>query len=413
MNHSLLNHLQDIIDDYNSESTIDYVSREFRANGLNKSTPNLVFANPSLLKKISETELICMTYALHKYTQRTEIDPNKNFTEEQLMQFKNMQDEGSSYTPTTIIGARRLDANDNMMLQFLNETYGNYNTKHTYFFIYDTKIKSEEEELRKNLGMFTATEIITLMQGMNGSVTTRKNALTLVTKYMEWYWKNDEQNNPMLDVNATNVPLVVVNKKLISNIYVPLESLYNDLVNFVEAEGNTIVPLDAMIVTLIRDGVTAEQVARLKYSDFNYEKCTVKIKRGGMMRQISLHEETINWVIEAREDRTPIGRRKIILQSIDNHVVKVATDTYTEDQGVKSIRRRLAKFGELGYKALSENTLIISKKIDMLDEIVQKRGVITKEDFMTVQEYFGNKGSSWFKIRTEYEAVRGHEHIRL
>ena len=125
MNHSLLNHLQDIIDDYNSESTIDYVSREFRANGLNKSTPNLVFANPSLLKKISETELICMTYALHKYTQRTEIDPNKNFTEEQLMQFKNMQDEGSSYTPTTIIGARRLDANDNMMLQFLNETYGN------------------------------------------------------------------------------------------------------------------------------------------------------------------------------------------------------------------------------------------------------------------------------------------------
>ena len=49
----------------------------------------------------------------------------------------------------------------------------------------------------------------------------------------------------------------------------------------------------------------------------------------------------------------------------------------------------------------------------MLDEIVQKRGVITKEDFMTVQEYFGNKGSSWFKIRTEYEAVRGHEHIRL
>lgn len=412
MNHTLLNHLQDVIDEYNTESTIDYVSREFRTNGLNKSTPNLVFAKPSLLERLAEPELICITNALYKYTQREVINPDKNFTGEQMEQFRNMQEEGSTYTPVNITAIRRLDANDGKMLQFLNETYGNYNTKHTYFFIYDTKIKPEENELYKNLGKFTATEIITMMQGMTGSITTRKNALTLVTKYMEWFWKDDEQNNPMLDIDTRNISLIVVNNKHMSNVYVPLESLQKDLAHFVEAEGNTITPLDAMIATLIRDGVTAEQVARLKYTDFNYEKNTVKIKEDGI-RQVKLHEETINWVIEAREDDTPVGRKKIVLQSIENHIVKVATDTYTEDQGIKSIRRRLAKFGELGYRPLSENVLIISKKIDMLDQIVERTGVVTKEDFIKVQKYFGNKGSSWFKIRTEYEAVRGHHNIRL
>ena len=412
MNHTLLNHLQDVVDKYNTESTIDYVSREFRANGLNKSTPNLVFAKPSLLEKLAEPELICITNALYKYTQIEDINPDKNFTGEQMEHFRNMQEEGSTYTPTNITTTRRLDANDNKMLQFLNETYGNYNTKHTYFFIYDTKIKPEENELHKNLGEFTAMEVITMMQGMTGSITTRKNALTLVTKYMEWFWKDDEQNNPMLDVDTRSTPLIIVNNKHISNVYVPLEQLQNDLAYFVEAEGNTITPLDAMIATLIRDGITAEQVARLKYSDFNYEKNTVKVKQDGI-RQVKLNEETVNWVKEARDDQTPVGRKKTVLQSIDDHVVKVATDTYTEEQGVKSIRRRLAKFGELGYRPLSENVLIISKKIDMLDQIVERAGVVTKEDFVKVQEYFGNKGSSWFKIRTEYEAVRGHYNIRL
>ena len=57
--------------------------------------------------------------------------------------------------------------------------------------------------------------------------------------------------------------------------------------------------------------------------------------------------------------------------------------------------------------------LIISKKIDLLDNIVKTKGVVTKDDFIRVQEMFGNKGSSWFKIRTEYEAVRGAKNIRL
>ena len=106
MNHTLLNHLQDVVDKYNTESTIDYVSREFRANGLNKSTPNLVFAKPSLLEKLAEPELICITNALYKYTKIEDINPDKNFTGEQMEQFRNMQEEGSTYTPTNITTTR-------------------------------------------------------------------------------------------------------------------------------------------------------------------------------------------------------------------------------------------------------------------------------------------------------------------
>ena len=94
-------------------------------------------------------------------------------------------------------------------------------------------------------------------------------------------------------------------------------------------------------------------------------------------------------------------------------MIKVTSNTYTKEQGIKSIRRRLAKFKEVGYKPLNENLLLMSKKIDLLDDIVSNKGYVTRDDFIDVQSKFGNSGSSWFKIRTEYEATRGAEHISI
>ena len=53
------------------------------------------------------------------------------------------------------------------------------------------------------------------------------------------------------------------------------------------------------------------------------------------------------------------------------------------------------------------------KKIDILDGIVAKQGTLTTEDFQNVQVQFGNSKASYFKLRTDYELIRGGENIEM
>lgn len=412
MENSIFATLNSVIDTHNSEQTVDYLTKHFRSHGLNKATPNLVFAKMVSLDKLSQTELICLSEGLYSITGIEKINPKNLFEGEELEVYHELQEQ-TDYYPTTIAAQRALDYRDKKVLDFLNETYGNYKTKHTYFFIYDSKIRQEERDNSKQLGDFDAVEIITLMQSMKGSLSTRKNALSFVKKYMKWYWRENPEENPMLDIEK-GTPLVLVNDSHLSSKYIPMMELEEEAKKLVVAEDNPVFPIDGMIATLIRQGLTAEEVASLRFSDFNYQTNTVKIKtKTSGLKLVKLDSHVLHWVRETEEDNRPVGHPPIYLNIVDDHIIRVPSTTYDEKKAVENIRRRLSKFKNAGYRPLSENVLIISKKIDLLDNIVKTKGVVTKDDFIRVQEMFGNKGSSWFKIRTEYEAVRGAKNIRL
>lgn len=404
--------LNNVINAHNNEKTVDYLTKYFRSHGLNKATPNLVFAKLVKLDRLSQTELICLAEGLYSITGVESINPKRLFKKEEVEVYLQTQEQ-SDYYPTTIAAQRILDHKDKKVLEFLNETYGNYKTKHTYFFIYDTKIRQEERENGKQLGDFDAVEIITLMQSMKGSLSTRKNALSFVKKYMSWYWRENPEENPMLDIER-GTPLVVVNDSHLSSKYIPMNELEEEATRLATAGDNSVFPIDGMIATLIRQGLTAEEVASLRFSDFNFNNGTVKVKTNGTgIKLIKLDTHVLHWVTETKEDNRPVGHPPIYLNIVDDHIIRVPSVTYDEKKAVENIRRRLTKFKNAGYKPLSESVLIMSKKIDLLDNVVATQGIVTKEDFIKVQELFGNKGSSWFKIRTEYEAVRGAKHIRL
>ena len=153
LNVEQLDVIEKVIDKYNNEDVIDSLSSHFRTNALNKAIPNLVFAKVTPIQNLSNVELICLVEGLFELTKLSIITPSKLFSKEELEEYDNLKQGTSNYTPSTI--QRELDENDRKILRFLNETYGNYNTKHTYFFIYDTKIKSEEKENQKELALFT------------------------------------------------------------------------------------------------------------------------------------------------------------------------------------------------------------------------------------------------------------------
>ena len=180
------------------------------------------------------------------------------------------------------------------------------------------------------------------MQTMKGSLSTRKNALSLVKKYMKWYWRENPEENPMLDIDR-GTPLVVVNDSHLSSNYVPIAELEDELKKLTIAGDNPVFPMDAMIATLIRQGLTAEEVASLRFSDFNFSTGMVKIKtKNSGIKLVKLDPHVLHWVTETREDNRPVGHPPLYLNIIDDHIIRVSTPEYDEKKAIENIRRRLS-----------------------------------------------------------------------
>lgn len=408
MNNKAVQIIKETVKRYNEEEVITFVSQNFQERGFNKSTPNLFFANTSLIGKLSTYELICLSNALHTYSREEDVNPKLLFTKEELEDYETS--DNIPYVPTSVCCHRVLDDNDESMLEFLNSVYKNYQTKETYYFLYNMKIKPEELDQGMGLGDFNSFQIVNMMQNMKGSVSTRRTALSLIEQYLAWYWRKDINSNPMLEIDKNNTTLIVKNKKQMSTFYISTQELQEKLSQMVKSDNYSIVPLDAMVASLIRDGITVRQLSRLKYDDFNFDKGMVKIKDVGI-RQVKLSSESINWVKVCRSTSETSGNNRM-LWSVDGHIIKVTTETYTYEQGEKAIRTRLAKFKKGGL-VVNENSLINSKKVDMLDAIVANQGCVKRADFEKVQQHFGLAKGSWHKLRTDYEAVRGASHIRM
>ena len=101
------------------------------------------------------------------------------------------------------------------------------------------------------------------------------------------------------------------------------------------------------------------------------------------------------------------------MRIVDDHIIKMSTDEYTEEQALSSIKRRMTKFRDNGFMPLSEKVLINSRMVDILDDIVEKQGYVTTDDFKRLQVQFGNDENSYFSLRRNYEKLRGKDRIQL
>lgn len=198
-----------------------------------------------------------------------------------------------------------------------------------------------------------------------------------------------------------------------SNKYVRFNELEEGLTKLEMDDYNDICCMDVMIVLLLRSGVTIDEIVKLRNGDFDFEKQLVTVKNGKTIRKLKLDSQVLKWVVKSRDWDGVVPRTRFIMNILDDHVIRLNGDTYDEEQARRSIKRRLAKFREVGFRPMNENVLINSKKIDVLDSLVERQGSLGTEDFKKVQVQFGNSEGSYFKLKTDYQAVRGSEHIRL
>lgn len=192
---------------------------------------------------------------------------------------------------------------------------------------------------------------------------------------------------------------------------------YDELAKSLREIGNdeycNIREMEIMIVLLMRNGISMREIAKLRNSDFDFEKKLVTIKGEKSIRKLKLDDETLYWVKASRDEDGTIPGTRHQMKIVDDHIIKMSTDSYTEEQAISSIKRRMNKFRDNGFTPISEKVLVNSKMIDMLDDIVAKRGYVTTDDFKHIQVQFGNEENSYFKLRRDYEALRGNEFIKL
>ena len=197
------------------------------------------------------------------------------------------------------------------------------------------------------------------------------------------------------------------------NKYVQFNELEQGLTILERDDYNDICCMDVMIVLLLRSGIAINDIVKLKNSDFDFNKQLVTIRNNNTIHKLKLDEKVLNWVIKSRDWDGKVPRTRFVMNTLEDHVIRLNGDVYDEEQARRSIKRRLAKFRENGFTPMNENVLINSKKIDVLDGLVERQGSLGTEDFKKVQVQFGNSEGSYFKLKADYQAVRGSEHIRL
>lgn len=398
----------------NNKEVINEVANSFLGKGFNKALAKRIFSNSSRLKELTNIELICFVDSLHYATANSSIRIDKIFDEEELKEYREQKDtKRSDYLPKNYneLGAREL-----AKLDFLNEKYGNRNTKQHYYYLYLAHIKEEEDYLQRDLCEFSLYDIIDTMQGVVGSIQTRNNTLSFITKYLDYCVSKGIITDNVLnyvDPKDPNHVLVDKSRELVENNYIEFDELIRELTWLEQDEENNIHPMDVMIVLLLRSGVTNKEIAHLRNSDFDFKEKTVTIRKDGGIRKMKLLDEVLHWVEVSRVSKGAIPKTRFVLKTLDDHIIKLTGDTYDCQQALDSIKRRLTKFKKFGFRPLNENLLITCRKIDILDGIVAMKGSVSKEDFQKVQKHFGNHESSYFKLRTEYELIRGSEFIEI
>lgn len=398
----------------NNKKVINDVANSFLNRGLNKAMAKRVFASSERLNDLSKMELMCFVESLHYATANASIRLEKLFDEEELQDYHNQRDlKHVEYLPKDY---EELEERQLAKLEFLNEKYGNRNTKQHYYYLYLAHIKEEEDYHERDLCEFSLYEIIDTMQGVIGSISTRNNTLSFITKYLDYcVEKGFIMDNVLnyVDHNDPNQSLVDKSKEIVENNYIDFDELSQELAWLEKDEDNNIHPLDVMIVLLLRSGITNKEIAHLKNSDFDFKNRMVTIRGEGKIKKVKLHEDVLHWVDVAKNSSGIIPKTRFVLKTLDDHIIKLNGEVYDVEQAIKSIKRRLAKFKEIGFRTLNENILLTCKKIDILDGIFAKQGTLTTEDFQNVQVQFGNSKASYFKLRTDYELTRGGENIEM
>lgn len=284
---------------------------------------------------------------------------------------------------------------------YIDFVYGDEEvSKQIKYNLYDKNIKMYEDIKEKDLMYFNVEELIDLMQSIpTTAISVKDNVYSFITQYLDYQIsKGNITMNNMMAINRREA--TSVHKRSSKSRYISMNNFINIINSLTStADWQHIIPL--CICRYGIKGKDSEEAIRLRMSDINRENNIVNIRDedNNIIKCIPIDELFINWCENAEEEVDYEG--ECIIKTGQNS----RKDSITE----AVIYNRTKKACESGgYKRMSLNNLVLSRKIDLILSMRKERR-LTNDDFQQINIIFNPDASngSYNSFVRFYESLTG------
>lgn len=278
-------------------------------------------------------------------------------------------------------------------------------TKRTYWIMLNSKVNFVEMYKNKDLYDFSKNEIIKLIENtQTTSISTKITLYSVIVRYMDWAYKEGIKNgeNPCDMIETRD--LFTINELAFKSSYKPLQEFYDFILDLNCSD------VDRAMLTLLRYGVKVDYVGNVRWEDIDRERKVINVLVDDKELKLPIDNLFIMIMNQAKMcDRYAPGQKTV--EYVDYGFIIKATPTVTW----KAIPQEKVynKCGEISRKneinRISVPELNISRKYDLLFDILSENGKVTKSDIERVIESFGEEINTikLMKLRQNFELLSG------
>jgi hypothetical protein len=294
--------------------------------------------------------------------------------------------------------------------------YYSYNSKVGYWRILNAKVHNIEVIKGKDLFDFDKQEIIQLVKYLpTKSVTTKQQLYTAIVKYMEWACLKGYNyvGNPCDTITPTE--LFTINEMAFKEQYIEI----GDFVNFIyDLECSDV---DRAMLTLLRYGVSIEDVGQVKWEDISADGKILRVKHenkdlelpiDGIFMMIMDKAKNCHYRKWSREKKNTKmeTETKIIGYRNSEYIVKPLENVEWDFMNGTTAYNRISVISKANkIQRISVPDLNNSRKYDLLFNIVDKKNNITKRDIQHVLGIFDDvTESKSVRFKKNFELLSGY-----
>ena len=297
----------------------------------------------------------------------------------------------------------------------------------------DNRINFLEKAKNKDLYDFSTPEII---EAINYAPTIKMSSKlvlkTVMTKYNQWALDREYNSTGINPCDGIDNKDLKVNMTAFEMSYVDLDHFYNTL-NIVDASD-----VDKMILVMARYGIKTKDMAYVRWEDVNRESKIVTLSYSyktplfipidnrfiecvdkAKMMDMYEREDKVDEVVKVKEGKVKCKKVSTAYKDC-GYIIKVTKRTMGEDVVKENtIRNRVYEMSKIKtmddkhFKRPSVRDYNISRRYDLLFDILDMNGRITTNDLRTVLDIFEDDITSnkVNQLKTNFELISNVEVI--
>lgn len=286
------------------------------------------------------------------------------------------------------------------------------NTKKVYWVIFNSKVNMFEIKKNKDLYDFNKEEIIEVVRNSETKVITNKQILyTVIVRYMDWAYKEGIKvgENPCDSIDTKE--LFTIDELAFKESYRTLQEFYDFIL------GLNCSDVDRAMITLLRYGVKIDDVGKIKWEDVDRENKTLKINHmdeenfdNNYIIELPIDNLFIMMIDKAKTcDRYAPGQK--LVEYVDyGYVIKATPTVKWKDIDKLSVYNRVGVISRNNkIQRISVSDLTTNRKYDLLFNILNDYGKVTKSDVEKVIEILGEELTPMklTKLKRNFELISG------